>query len=77
MCKNKKKSIIGLVRWFNDNKGYGFISTSSINEEIFVHYKDIQGDGFQSLSEGQEVIFELEQSTKGPIAVRVQKNISQ
>jgi len=60
----------GTVKWFNDAKGYGFISRDS-GEDVFVHYSSIDGQGYRSLSEGQLVEFEVEQGTKGPQAVRV------
>lgn len=62
----------GKVKWFNDQKGYGFITPES-GEDVFVHHKSIQGDGFKSLSEGQEVTFEIEKGPKGYQAVNVTK----
>jgi len=62
----------GKVKWFNDAKGYGFI-TGDDGVDVFVHYSSIQGDGFRSLSEGQRVSFEVENGPKGPQAVKVQK----
>ncbi len=60
----------GSVKWFNESKGYGFISTDE-GEDAFVHYSEIQGNGFKTLSEGQEVTFELVQGQKGPQATNV------
>jgi CspA family cold shock protein len=60
----------GTVKWFNDGKGYGFISRE-VGEDVFVHFSAIEGSGFRSLSEGQQVEFEVEQGPKGPQAVRV------
>ena len=60
----------GTVKWFNDGKGYGFISRE-VGEDVFVHFSSIEGDGFRSLSEGQQVEFGVEQGPKGLQAVRV------
>lgn len=62
----------GTVKWFNDAKGFGFI-TAEDGTEAFVHYGDIEGDGFKSLAEGEKVEFELTQGPKGPKAVKVKK----
>jgi len=61
--------IAGKVKWFNDAKGFGFIETAS--GDVFVHHSVIEGQGFRSLSEGQEVELEIGQSEKGPRAVKV------
>lgn len=63
----------GMVKWFNDSKGYGFIQTEGNAQDIFVHYTSIQGDGFKTLSEGQKVEFELIDGPKGPQAQNVSK----
>ena len=60
----------GRVKWFNEQKGYGFISTDE-GEDAFVHYSEIKGDGFKTLYEGQEVSFEIVQGRKGPQATNV------
>lgn len=60
----------GTVKWFNNEKGYGFIAPES-GADVFVHYSAIQGDGYKSLNEGQEVEFEIQQGDKGPQAVNV------
>ncbi|MFI5295930.1 MAG: cold-shock protein [Thermodesulfovibrionales bacterium] len=60
----------GTVKWFNETKGYGFI-TSEDGGDIFVHYSEIQANGFKTLSEGQAVSFELADGPKGPKAVNV------
>jgi CspA family cold shock protein len=62
----------GTVKWFNNTKGYGFI-TADDGTDVFVHYQDIEGDGFKSLDEGQTVEFEITEGTKGPKAVNVRK----
>jgi len=61
----------GTVKWFNANKGYGFISQENGGEDIFVHFQEIISDGFKSLDEGQRVTFEIEQGQKGLHAVKV------
>lgn len=60
----------GKVKWFNDQKGFGFISTKD-GRDLFVHHSSILGDGFKTLAEGAEVQFEIEQSEKGPRATQV------
>ena len=62
----------GTVKWFNDTKGFGFI-TGEDGNDVFVHYSSIQGDGFKSLAEGQAVSYEVENGPKGPKAVNVHK----
>lgn len=58
------------VKWFDNVKGYGFIENTD-GQDIFVHYKQISGDGYKTLREGQQVEFELSQGEKGPLAVNV------
>ncbi len=62
----------GKVKWFNAEKGYGFIERES-GEDVFVHFSAIEMDGFKTLEEGQEVSFEIVQGAKGPQAANVQK----
>lgn len=63
---------LGKVKWFNDAKGYGFI-THEDGRDVFVHYSSIEGDGFRSLTQGQEVEYEAEEGPKGLHASLVRK----
>jgi len=58
-------SATGTVKWFNESKGYGFISPSEGGEDVFVHFRSIVGDGFKTLVEGQTVNYEVENGPKG------------
>ena len=62
----------GTVKWFNDDKGFGFITPDDGGQDLFVHQSAIVGEGFRSLSEGAKVQFESEEGEKGPRAVNVQ-----
>ncbi|MDH2393161.1 MULTISPECIES: cold-shock protein [Streptomyces] len=62
---------IGTVKWFNSEKGFGFISPDMGGADVFVHYSEIQSSGFRTLEENQKVEFELGQGTKGPQAQQV------
>ena len=61
----------GTVKWFNADKGYGFITVDN-GDEVFVHFSEIQGEGFKTLEEGQKVEFEVTQGNRGPQASNVQ-----
>ena len=61
----------GTVKWFNDQKGYGFITPEDGGKDLFVHHSSIQAEGFKTLAENQQVEFEVEQSDKGPRAANV------
>lgn len=61
----------GTVKWFDDSKGFGFITPEDGSKDLFVHHSAIQGSGFKSLAEGQRVTYEVEQGAKGPAAVNV------
>lgn len=62
---------VGTVKWFNDAKGFGFINEREGGPDIFVHYQQIHGEGFKTLTEGQSVEFELKQGPKGLFAENV------
>ena len=62
----------GTVKWFNDSKGFGFITPEDGSKDVFVHHSAIQGSGIKSLAEGQKVTFNVEQGAKGPSAVNVE-----
>jgi CspA family cold shock protein len=62
----------GTVKWFNDQKGFGFIEQEEGGPDVFVHHSGIAGGGFKSLKEGDRVTFEVEKGKKGPAAVNVQ-----
>lgn len=64
-------AVEGTVKWFDDNRGYGFIAPDDGGEDVFVHYSAVEMAGFATLDEGQRVTFEMEKSDKGPRASNV------
>ena len=67
------KTEIGIVKWFNNEKGYGFITPESGGKDLFAHHSEIQGTGFKSLDENQRVSFVAGVGQKGPCATQIQK----
>jgi len=65
---------LGTVKWFNDAKGYGFISRAGDGKDVFVHYSSIVGDGFRTLNQGQEVEYDENEGPKGLFALKVHKH---
>jgi CspA family cold shock protein len=61
----------GVVKWFSNEKGYGFITPDDGGKDLFLHFKEIQGEGFRTVNEGQRVSFEAAQGAKGPQATNV------
>jgi len=61
----------GTVKWFNDKKGFGFITPDDGGQDLFVHYSEINSDGYRSLQEGQQVEYESGEGPKGPMASKV------
>ncbi|NBM55037.1 RNA chaperone/antiterminator CspA [Proteus sp. G2669] len=64
-------TMTGTVKWFNDDKGFGFITPKDGSKDVFVHFSAIQSESFKSLKEGQEVSFSIESGAKGPAAANV------
>ena len=67
------KREVGTVKWFNDQKGFGFIARTDGAKDVFVHHSAILGNGYKSLKEGESVEFEVQEGQKGPTAVNVQR----
>ena len=70
--QEKDRMASGTVKWFSDEKGYGFITPDDGSKDLFVHHTNILGEGFKSLNEGQKVSFEAGEGRKGPEATSVQ-----
>jgi cold shock protein len=64
-------TLTGTVKWFNESKGFGFITPDDGSKDIFVHFSAIQDNGFKTLAEGQKVQFSIQDGAKGPSAVNV------
>jgi CspA family cold shock protein len=69
--KEEQEMATGTVKWFNDAKGYGFIAPDDGSKDVFVHFSNITGSGFRSLTEGAKVEYEVRQGDKGPEAIDV------
>jgi CspA family cold shock protein len=66
--KGSKMRVVGTVKWFNDEKGFGFITRDDGEKDVFCHHSAIQGEGFKSLAEGARVEFDVVDGQKGPAA---------
>ena len=64
-------TVTGVVKWFNEDKGFGFLTPSAGGSDVFVHFRSIVAEGYRSLAEGQQVQFTIEQGQKGPQAANV------
>ncbi|AEP36852.1 cold-shock protein [Taylorella asinigenitalis] len=74
MSENSTSSnrVIGTVKWFNDTKGFGFVTPEGSNEDLFIHFSSIQMDGFKTLKENQKISFEITEGPKGKQAINIQ-----
>lgn len=66
----------GVVKWFNNQKGYGFITPDNSDKDVFVHFSSVTGEGYKSLKEGEQVEFEIKEGPKGEQAVNVVRSVS-
>ena len=71
--KEKRVMAEGSVKWFSDRKGFGFVAPDDGSADVFVHFSDVQGDGYKTLAENDKVTFEVQEGEKGPRAVNVTK----
>ena len=73
LCFGRRSNVVasGTVKWFNDKKGFGFITPDEGGDDLFVHFSEVKMEGFVSLREGQKVEYEVGQGRKGPCAVNV------
>lgn len=73
MSNEKSKEYMGTVKWFDEKKGYGFVRTEDIENDIFVHYKHILFDGYRTLVKNELVVFEVTPTSRGLMATKVRK----
>ena len=75
--EQNKKRLNGTVKWFNGAKGYGFIKREDKEKDIFVHFSAVKNSGLKYLKEGEQLMFEVEYSDKGPSAINLQKAVKE
>jgi CspA family cold shock protein len=73
LCKGVTHMAKGTVKWFNESKGFGFITQDDGGADVFAHYSEIKGDGFKTLAEGDAVSFDVVEGDKGPKATNIEK----
>jgi len=73
LTREECSAMLGTVKWFSSEKGYGFIEREDGGDDVFVHYSAIQGEGFKTLEQGQQVEFEIVEGQRGPQATSVVK----
>jgi CspA family cold shock protein len=71
--RRKRSMANGTVKWFNESKGFGFITQDDGGADVFAHYSEIKGEGFKTLAEGDVVTFEVVEGDKGPKAINIEK----